>query len=89
MKSQKLYPSKEIGTIIAVWFRMTILSEARYENKTLKPARDLPLKEGESVIIEIKRPVSDQMYGILAIDKKNADIIIEMDGWDWIFPLSL
>ncbi len=61
---------------------MAIPPEARYENKTLKPARDLPLKEGESVIIEIKRPVSDQMYGILATDKKNADIIIEMDGWD-------
>ena len=61
---------------------MAILSEARYENKTLKPARDIPLKEGESVIIEIKRPVSDQMYGILSTDKKNSDIIIEMDGWD-------
>ena len=61
---------------------MPILSEARYENKMLKPSRDLPLKEGESVIIEIKRSVADQMCGLIATDEKTADEIIAMDGWD-------
>ncbi|MEN6443396.1 MAG: antitoxin family protein [Methanoregula sp.] len=61
---------------------MSILSEARYENKMLKPARELPLKEGESVIIEIKRQITDRMYGIIPTNKKTADEIIEMEGWD-------
>jgi len=61
---------------------MPILSEARYENKILKPSRDLPLREGESVIIEIKRPVTDRMYGLFSTDEKTADEIITMEGWD-------
>ena len=61
---------------------MPILSEARYENKILKPSRDFPLREGESVIIEIKRPVVDQMYGLFSTDEKTADEIISMEGWD-------
>ena len=61
---------------------MPILSEARYENKKLKPSRDLPLQEGESVIIEIKRSVTDRMYGLFSTDEKTADEIITMDGWD-------
>jgi len=61
---------------------MPILSEARYENKILKPSRDLPLREGESVIIEIKRQVTDRMYGLYSTDEKTADEIITMDGWD-------
>jgi len=48
----------------------------------LKPDRDLPLQEGESVIIEIKRSVTDQMYGILSTEKKTADTIISMEGLD-------
>ena len=61
---------------------MPILSEARYENKLLKPSRDLPLREGESVNIEIKRPVTDRMFGLFSTDEKTADEIISMDGWD-------
>lgn len=61
---------------------MPILSEARYENKVLKPDRELPLQEGESVLIEIKRSVSDRMYGILSTDRKTADLVLDMDGCD-------
>ena len=57
---------------------MPILSEARYENKILKPSHDLPLREGESVIIEIKRPVTDRMYGLFSTDEKTADEIITL-----------
>jgi len=61
---------------------MPILSEARYENKMLKPTKELPLKEGESVLIEIKQSIADKIYGILSTDKKTADEIIDMEGWD-------
>ena len=61
---------------------MPILSEARHENKILKPSRDLPLWEGESVIIEIRRPVADRMYGLFSTAEKTADAIISMEGWD-------
>ena len=61
---------------------MLILSEARYENKILKPSYDLPLREGESVIIEIKRLVTDRMYGLFSTDEKTADEIITLEGWD-------
>ena len=61
---------------------MPIISEARYENKIVQPARDLPLREGESVIIGIKRPVTDRMYGLFSTDEKTADEIITLEGWD-------
>ena len=61
---------------------MPILSKARYENEILKPSRDLPLREGESVIAEIRCPVTDRMYGLFSTDEKTADEIITLDGWD-------
>lgn len=61
---------------------MPLLSEARYENRTLKPSRDLPLREGESVIIGIRRPVTSLMYGLFSTDEKTTDGIISLDGGD-------
>ena len=61
---------------------MAILPEARKENALLKPDRDLPRREGELVLIEIKRSFSDQMNGLISTDKKTADIVLEMDGSD-------
>jgi predicted DNA-binding antitoxin AbrB/MazE fold protein len=61
---------------------MPILSKAKYENKMLKPTKKLPLKDGESVLIEIRQSIADTIYGILSTDKKTADEIIDMDGWD-------
>ena len=61
---------------------MTILTKARYENMVLKPLQDLPLNEGETVIIEIKRSVTDQMCGLLETDPKTAKVVIDMEGWD-------
>jgi predicted DNA-binding antitoxin AbrB/MazE fold protein len=37
----------------------------------LKPTKELPLKEGESVLIEIRQSIADKIYGILSTDKKN------------------
>jgi predicted DNA-binding antitoxin AbrB/MazE fold protein len=88
-----LLSSKDLSSIIILSSRdmycnnnfamhMPILSEARYENKMLKPTKELPLKEGESVLIEIKQSIADKIYGILSTDKKTADEIIDMEGWD-------
>jgi predicted DNA-binding antitoxin AbrB/MazE fold protein len=61
---------------------MPILSKARHENRILKPSRDLPLREGESVIVEIRHPVTDRMYGLFSTDEKTADEIITLEGFD-------
>jgi len=52
----------------------------------LKPTKELPLKDGESVLIEIRQSIADKIYGILSTDKKTADEIIDMEGWGWISP---
>lgn len=56
---------------------MPILYRARYENKMLKPIQDLPLKEGETVTFEIKKSIAEAMYGLLPVDERTADDIIE------------
>ena len=61
---------------------MPILSEARSENKMLKPDRNLPRREGESVLPEIRLPATDEMYGSMATDRKTADALVEMEGFD-------
>ncbi|PWR75580.1 antitoxin family protein [Methanospirillum stamsii] len=60
-------------------YHMTIHAKARYENHVLKPMQDLPLHEGEAVIIEIKRSITDQMCGLFATDPKTTEFIIDMD----------
>jgi predicted DNA-binding antitoxin AbrB/MazE fold protein len=92
-----LWWSKDLSSIIIVSSRemycsnnfamhMPILSKARYENNMLKPTKELPLKDGESVLIEIRQSIADKIYGILSTDKKTADEIIDMEGLDWISP---
>ncbi len=40
------------------------------------------LIEGEEVEIEVKRNLVDKFHGKVAIDKKTADEIIDMEIWD-------
>ena len=61
---------------------MPTLSEARYEKKIPGPSRDLPLRDGESLLLGIRHPVTDRMYGLFPTDEKTADEIITMDGSD-------
>ncbi|KQC10991.1 MAG: hypothetical protein APR55_00450 [Methanolinea sp. SDB] len=61
---------------------MPILYRARYENRTLKPIGELPLKEGETVTFEIKKSIADAMYGLLPLDEETVEEIIEWNGWD-------
>ena len=61
---------------------MVIRVKARYEDKVLKPLRDINLREGEEVEIEVRRPPVDEFHGRLKIDEKIADQIIDMELWD-------
>ena len=61
---------------------MGIRIKARYENKALKPLKDICLGEGEEVEIEVVRKSVDAFHGKMKIPKKMADEIIEMEMWD-------
>ena len=55
---------------------------AKYDDKVLKPYQDLHLNEGEVVQIKIQRNLIDKFHGKMAIDKKIANEIIDMEIWD-------
>jgi Protein of unknown function DUF104. len=55
---------------------------AKYEDKVLKPYQDLHLNEGEVVQIKIQRNLIDKFHGKMAIDKKIADEIMDLEIWD-------
>ena len=61
---------------------MVIRVKARYEDQVLKPLREIKLREGEEVEIEVRRPPVDEFHGRLKIDKETADKIIDMELWD-------
>jgi len=61
---------------------MGVKVRAIYEGKVLRPFQDLNLIEGEEVEIEVKRNLVDKFHGKMAIDKKIADEIIDMEIWD-------
>ena len=61
---------------------MVIRVKARYEDKVLKPLREIKLREGEEVEIEVRRPPVDEFHGRLKMDEKTADEIIDMELWD-------
>jgi len=48
-----------------------------YENKVLKPLEKLALKEGEEVEIEIKKNIVEKTFGILQLEHKEIEEIIE------------
>jgi len=68
--NQYLQIMKSLFILEIVVINMSILAKARYENHVLKPMQDLPLDEGESVIIEIKRSIADQMCGLWQLMQK-------------------
>ena len=61
---------------------MSVTVRAKYEDKVLKPYQDLHLNEGEEVQIKIERNLVEKFHGKMAIDKKTADEIIDMEIWD-------
>ncbi|NPV62354.1 MAG: DUF104 domain-containing protein [Methanotrichaceae archaeon] len=61
---------------------MGIKVKARYEGSTLKPIKEIGLKEGEEVEIVVEKSAADKFHGMMKIPKKLADEIIEMEMWD-------
>jgi len=61
---------------------MGVKVRARYEGKVLRPFQDLDLHEGEEVEIEVQRSLADKFHGRLAVDRKTADEIVDMEIWD-------
>ncbi|MEN6518941.1 MAG: antitoxin family protein [Methanospirillum sp.] len=61
---------------------MAIVVEARYEDGVLKPVDELPLRDGEEVIVEVKRSLADRMYGAIPLDESTADELIKMEPWE-------
>jgi len=51
--------------------------KAIYENNVLKPLEKLALKEGEEVEIEIKKNIVEKTFGILQLEHKEIEEIIE------------
>ena len=56
--------------------------KARYENKVLKPLEDLKLKESEIVEVEIKKRVLESTFGLLELDHKEIEEIIESTEYE-------
>lgn len=56
--------------------------KAKYENKVLKPLEDLKLEEGEIVEVEIKKKVSERTFGLLELNHKEIEEIIESTEYE-------
>ena len=56
--------------------------KAVYECNMLRPLRDLNLREGEEVEIEVKKNPVEEFHGRMKIPKELADEIINMEIWD-------
>ena len=51
--------------------------KAIYESHVLRPVGDLDLEEGEEVELEIKKNIVKRTYGLIKLDTKTIDGIIE------------
>lgn len=51
--------------------------KAIYECNVLRPLEKLDLKEGEEVELEIKKSIANRTFGLLQLDHKVIDEIIE------------
>jgi len=56
---------------------MVLKVKARYEDEVLKPLEKLDLEEGEEVELELKKNVTDRTFGILSLNHKEIEGIIE------------
>ena len=56
---------------------MAIKVKARYEGSVLKPLEKLDLKEGEEVELELKKSVTDRTFGIVPLEHKEIEELIE------------
>jgi len=56
--------------------------KAIYKDEVLKPLTKLDLREGEVVVIDLKKASMRDFHGKVEIGTEIADEIIEMEIWD-------
>ena len=56
--------------------------KAIYQGAVLKPLMELDLREGEVVVIDLKKASMRDFHGKVEIGTDVADEIIEMEMWD-------
>ncbi len=56
--------------------------KAMYKDEVLKPLTKLDLREGEVVVIDLKKASMRDFHGKVEIGTEIADEIIEMEIWD-------
>jgi len=61
---------------------MSMRMKAIYKDAVLKPLAKLDLKEGDVVVINLKKISMRDFHGKVEIEKQIADDIIEMEIWD-------
>ena len=61
---------------------MSMRMKAIYKDAVLKPLTKLDLKEGDVVVIDLKKISMRDFHGKVEIEKQIADDIIEMEIWD-------
>ena len=74
----KGFLSLKTNLILVMHMRM----KAIYKDAVLKPLTELDLKEGDVVVIDLKKASMRDFYGKVEIEKPIADEIIEMELWD-------
>ena len=57
--------------------------EAIYEDGVFKPLKKVNLKNGQKVIIHVFPSITEKTFGVIKLDRKEVDKIIEEieDGW--------
>ena len=61
---------------------MVMRMKAIYQDAVLKPLTKLDLREGEVVVIDLKKASMRDFHGKVEIGTEIADEIIEMEIWD-------
>ena len=74
----KGFLSRKTNLILVMHMRM----KAVYKDAVLKPLTKLDLKEGDVVVIDLKKASMGDFHGKVEIEKQIADEIIEMEIWD-------
>jgi predicted DNA-binding antitoxin AbrB/MazE fold protein len=74
----KGFLSLKANLILVMHMRM----KAIYKDAVLKPLTKLDLKEGDVVVIDLKKISMRDFHGKVEIEKQIADDIIEMEIWD-------
>ena len=75
---ERRFLSPKTNLILVMVMRM----KAIYKDAVLKPLTKLDLREGEIVVIDLKKASMSDFHGKVELGTEIADEIIEMEIWD-------